>query len=268
MPSSDLTIEFGGLCLFVERNDAQAKGLYVLLPRVQDASMPAHCPTLVIHSRAGDGVAMPFDAGGAVNGPVLDLGDIAGGGSPAADPSGLAQTSKYVNGTPVEDRYLTQPPSGALAARVRLPLGTSIEPFGKPAQLKDPDGNLVAVYGRVRVHVPPYGPIREFVRRLAGTGAEVVLSVLNIPAYDLRHAGSKYHHHKDWAARHIRAYYALLGVPPRDFTYPGEINPGYPDDPPPDSCISAPTRVHIPPAATGPQIEFIDPYNCTVGYGT
>lgn len=266
MPPTTLRLEFGGLCLFVQRDNPA--GLYVMMPRLnRGPHIPAHCPILAMHDAQGRGVAVRFDN------QELDLTGLAPHAGRVSVPDGFAMISEYASGRRVRDELFTNnPPRDPLAARVRLPLGTVMNPFGDSAlMLVPPRGDEKQLCGRVWVEVE----VAELPDLPIDLGSGVIISLLNIPVHDLRNPHQRYRHERGKEAEHLQAYYWLLegdsGGPP--IRMGRDENSECPPHAPHVDCAFVPGRVVIPRTKAGgcdpttsATPEFIDPYTCTVGY--
>lgn len=256
MPLS-YTIQFGGLCLFVEK-DTDPKGLYVLLPQLSPMSGHARHCQMVLAFDANGYVAFPFA------GQILDLSSIAPHTKKTGRPPWMADITG-VAGSPVDEGWLTTAsPTGPLAARVRLPLGSTLCALGEEdaIMLRPPDYQTeVGVRGLVSVRINESDGCPGNVLH----DPAALIGIVNTPAEPIQNPTKKYRHDRGDDAHHINAYYKLLksGTGPM-WRIGRDVNQNAATKEPQDQPCLGSTRVSVKPITA----KYIDPYNCTVGYGS
>jgi hypothetical protein len=210
-----LTIVFGGLCLFVEQSDADAPGLFVLMPAMQMPGMEHEALAAFDGGYLGD----DSKVGTVVRLPLVHqrvrLNGMFPGGAKQGLPSTLAPVSRY-GGGPVKKSFTTMdPPDGPLAARVELDLGACVETFGVDGLLEfDYDQGIERrrVHGLARVTLDLPDPI-EYIdvagARLFPRNGQLEVAFVNVPGGRLEEPART--HPKGEVVRHFQAYYSMLG---------------------------------------------------------
>ena len=106
-----LTIEFGGLCMFVQRKSPNTRtGLFVLMPEMPGMK---HEPVLEVGAGASK-LRVPLD------GLEVDLTHLAAHGSTPSTFTGMGNASHYAQRS-VEEKFLSERVAECLAARIVLP---------------------------------------------------------------------------------------------------------------------------------------------------
>ncbi len=265
--SFKLKIEFGGLCMFVEEKSDPA-GLYVLMPAMGMGN-DEHCPmvlTYAANTPDRQDWLYPFHHG------TADLSMLRVTRPGAANRfTGFLPVSKFANKTPVAAHWLTTAPGGSLAARVRLPLWQSVNPAGNSGAIKLQNavtpGDCAQYYGLAELTMeltdPNQTDIHIFGQLLDPRGSGVVkVTVVNVPFGYLKKPGM-YRHAADAQLDHLRGYYGLLkGYAGTEPVLPTpvscyEVGEGTPESWP---CPDVPQHFTVP-------TRYIDPLNCTVGFG-
>lgn len=282
-----LYVQVGGLCMIVQEDNPAR--LSLLLPTFNHPNH-LHCPYLIV-SREYAG----RDELVSLSGRSLDLSVLGSGGRVQPLPSAVLHVTRTARPDPVQvdPHWLSDArPSGALAARVRLPLSAEpIHALGSPADLEVHHANgaheQVRVHGRVGIEIAVDGgasslPLRDLGLELKpDANGAIELGILNVRPKDL--TGRKLKHRRGEHAHHLAAYYRLLYPRNRwsvDLERPPMIHAatdveGRDDTPGDVPCAQG--RYHpLPRWSGGPQVEpethdegvlFIDPFNCTVGGG-
>ena len=276
-----LTICFGGLCLFVEK-DADDKegihGLHVLMPRMDMPGM-THCPMIVtdpVYTKQAGATLESLP-------PANEYRrDIATAGTRVGQPGNVLAVSRYAGKT-VNPACLQWCPdlTGNLAWRMVLPLGSTITPVSKLAKLIVPDGkgnyNSDDFVGMVNVDVPENTSPTFTVGKTtfyADAKNLIKLIILNVPKSEVWGVmrGSSLGGKVD----HVDAYYTLMGDgkasgPPILY---GSTNAASGDPAPYANCPTLPevppdvwSGWHPHPGGGGKFPYAVDPNNCTVGYG-
>ena len=279
MPIRLLQVQFGGLCMLVQRTTGGPRGLYVLMPRMEH---PGHRHCQYLHCEA-DFIQSGKNTLKVIRGEVVDWKDVSSSGSIQDYQEHALEISKYpdVPAVPVDNQWLRGNVGECLAARIELPLPR--QPFlflGDPAELDVPDpanptgpGIKRNAHGRVVVNIVPDHQVDS----LPVAGETLVpdkdgllqVSFLNVPPKHLK--GGKFRQRKGTIVEHANAYYQLL-TPARDWCELQKKGPpikvgkddhiGSPDDTPDYTECEAGEFHKIPFGET-----FIDPYNCTIGSG-
>ncbi|HET7457828.1 MAG TPA: hypothetical protein VFJ74_09245 [Gemmatimonadaceae bacterium] len=123
MPTlSTLEIEFGGLCMLVQRNTSGREGLYALMPKMDHPKM-LHEAMLLVCDATYSGGTLPKPV--RLRGRVLDWRGLAAPAAAVAMPPAIPNFAKFA-GDAVNAAFLSGTPTACLAARVELPLGSSI----------------------------------------------------------------------------------------------------------------------------------------------
>jgi hypothetical protein len=187
-------------------------------------------------------------------------------------PAHLAEVSSYAN-APVDEKWFTAAPKGRLAARLRLPLGASMDVDSDPAYLAEMcvEGSTQHVwlsgFATLTVKVdPPLQDLRICGQVLTPTSSwEIAFDILHAPREELN--GVKHAHKHGDEAKHLQGYYGLLkghggGQHGPRITMCQDRSG---DTSPPKDLACPSERVTAPPSR--PVFEYIDPYNCSVGFG-
>jgi hypothetical protein len=250
-----LSIEFGGLCMFVQRKSSDYRtGLFVLMP-VMPGSMK-HEPVMEF-GEGNSRIRVPLE------GFEVDLTTLATHGSTASKLDGMGNASGYA-GRSVEEKFLSGDFAECLAARIVLPYGSKIDKTGKPSgkmKVDKPGAPQETLFGKVQVDVDVED---DLLHRIPIAGAtlfrgknepKVSIRMVNVTPDDLDNPQTK-PHKKGEEVHHFSAYYRLLqdkcpdGGGPRLLVDCDANSTGDCDD-----------------TFTGPKIFFVDPYNCTIGSG-
>jgi hypothetical protein len=287
MPVNELIIEFGGLCMHVQRTTPTRH--FVLLPDMTRYHHEEHCPVLVAEPQyTNTQKAMMYT----LLGRVLDFTDL-------ADPIGTGQAlpwtlnvSEYTNDTPVEDRFLTGTPdawNGCLAARVSIPLGTSVQPVGKMGEINVENGFRVEVAGRTEARITLKEPVNELVVVDDITGqrittltpdADVIkFYILNIPLCDLNARDARNSHDPRVPLVHPQSFYWLLKdhcsthkPGPRFFPASPVVGTGKPCRKEDRECPNPVKEVDFEPPEPEPYSPsasfWVDTHECTQGSGS
>src|SRR5688572_30456045 len=135
MTLKTLRVEFGGLCMLVQRQDRAPKGLYVLMPHMDHHGM-VHCPLFVCNEKYSDGATRP-PVEVLPKGFVLSIGGLGDTGSKRPTPE-FADISKYAGGVRVDEACMTGVPlPTCMTARIVLPLPiTDFESIGSKARFR------------------------------------------------------------------------------------------------------------------------------------
>jgi len=242
-----LSIEFGGLCMFVQRKSPDYRtGLFVLMPVMPGMK---HEPVMEFgegHSR----IRIPLE------GFEVDLTRYADHGSNGSKLDGMGNASRYA-GKSVEEKFLSGDFAECLAARIVLPYGTKVDTTGKPSgkmKIKKPGAPQETLFGEAQVELEVKD---QSIQRIPIAGAtlfreineqKVSIRMVNVMPRDLDDPKPK-HHRKGDRVEHFPAYYRLLQ---------GKC----PDGGGPDLIIDcdADDNGDCKPS-------FVDPYNCTIGSG-
>ena len=273
---TNLTIEFGGLCMFVWHEAPDPPGFYALLPDKTQDPQEWHCPMVLVPTTDPALWQMTPLSGELVGLSTLDKYLGPSGGRPNF--ANALNVTEYTK-RHVANEWLTKPVRPPLATRVELPIKakvTVVHPDGWTA-IGDCKTMMprwkVAPAGRVRVEMGlqnypqntvRVGPVEVDVTK------DVEIFILNIPFWDLNRTGPRVHATGEML-HHPHAYYKLLEAPPA----------GSADDPcfwvwkipatKPDPCNCPPQ-----PAPTAPQLvpfnpppfQWVDTHDCTIGTGT
>lgn len=280
----NLTIVFGGLCMFVQRDDTEDKdkGLYVLMPATHDhghgeEAAPQHCPMLIVpreHDRhsATDVLSAIPDG--------IDLRKYASTAGRVLPPARVLNVTTIAR-RPVDASCFAEEMPACMAQRVVLPLGASMIPFGDQGRLDVPTVGAHAVTGYVQVtfEVTKDNTLTVGAKTLVPVDGEMFLVMLNVPIAELQGyspptvAGDP--------ALHVDAYYPLLtpSCTPGSFhithtvTKPGGIPPLPRDCPTDDEAYPPPAMAAVASVAPSMigfrrlEMRGVDPNNCTIGYG-
>lgn len=259
-----LDVIVGGLCMLVQ-SDVDPVGLFVLMPAHQHEP---HCPLLVVEGTyTEDHQTHIVTLDGK---PPIDLRPYSTNVRKRPLRRDYLRISSFVNPPrAVEGKWLTETPNGVLAARVELPLNAyeDISAFPETGMFKTPNKpyNVPAV-GRtlfsIGVTVPYITRIELAGLTLIPSNGRITLSVFNIRGKDF--PNKKYKHSSGHPVHHAQAYYRLLkgwqvGEDGPEIKV-GADQDGIDDDLPPVNCSQ------VKPTGA-PRIEYIDPYNCTIGVG-
>lgn len=261
-----LTINVGGLCMLVQK-ESEPKGLYILMPKA-DHHGPPHCPVMITEAAntpGGKALLIPLKED-------EDLSSLAPQTTSAQKPGSVLEMSQYAKQA-VNALCFTAAPLPCLARKVVLPLGGAMTPRGPLAELMVPSGSgtakgeftgIVSVVMDVDI-LPDNLPMK--CKTLTPSGGQITIWILNVPRSEWEggRAGATAGH----PANHVNAYYSLLEDncttgkvgPPILHVKSSDAHPGSGDPRCPTTEIPAPTV----PNLVG--IDFIDPANCTVGYG-
>jgi hypothetical protein len=245
-----LRIEFGGLCMFVQRKlTADKTGLFVLMPDVPGME---HEPIAEL-GHGNSKLRVPLKKF------HVDLTHLASHGQTKSNFTGCGNASRYASKA-VDEVFLSGKKfDECLAARIRMPYGSPVTTLGAKAQLRaDKTGSVrETLYGRaeVRIQVP------DTIKKIDIAGAilfrhpsddEVLIRMVNVMPADLDDP-KKHRHKKGKPVPHFSAYYRLL----RD-SCPNAGGPNLLVDCDTDECVGEGEAV---------EIQFVDPYNCTIGSG-
>ena len=262
----DLTIDFGGLCMFVERANARRPGLYVLMPNTA-MHRERHWPVIVVPQKFTDtNTAILYP----LFGQEIDIYNIVPPlPSPGQDFSWALNVSEYTRGTPVDDQWLTVPPHGPLAARVRLPVNVTVTPDGDVGEISienGPKDHKVRGIAKVRLRIDLPTPSLQFGdAQLIPFGDSIEVHVLNIRLCDLVQQQRKRKHWKGQEVDHQQAYYSLLsGSPSKGPKFTVGTNAGSGTE------IGLCEEVQCPMAPTAVRDfnRWVDTHDCTLGTGT
>lgn len=269
MTDVTLTIEFGGLCMFVSRQNPDR--LFALLPN-HTMMPPRHCPMLVVPT--GSDKAMLYS----LKHSELDLGKLQ---SYISKPTGsydlseTLQVSKY-SGAKVDDKWLTGQLKGMLVSRVKLPPGADLECAGDRVDIGvEGMTEPVPVAGRVSATMT----LEKFTKPTLDIGAAhiavkdvptvyITVYILNIRRCDLTRTAPRSHMKGDLV--HGNIYYSLLepygiGAEGKELTvYEPPINPD--DSPCEDKGCPSPSGE--PDDFTPPGDGWIDTHDCAIGTGS
>jgi hypothetical protein len=253
-----LDVTFGGLCLFVQRAKDPGKGLFVLMPREQGHHGPdEHIPTLRVET--------PKIEHRLSNKLVITLGDLGSGHGAPPIPSQLADVSGYA-GKPVDALWLDTDPvqwGPCLAVRVEMPLGSVIDPIGDVAKMavtygKPRKTHKIGLVGQAKVRniaIPDSGVTIDNIPISPDRSGNLRIHLLNVTKKDLENPKRDKHEMCE-VMLHFRAYYKLLSstcVLP--LNAPDLVVDEYIDE------------QRVSTTAEPEEVEGIDPYRCTVGFG-
>jgi len=266
MTDVNLTIEFGGLCLFVSR---KKQGLWVLLP---DHTMmdPRHCPMLVVPTKPGYALLYSLE------GKVIELESLQSYMDAPSGPPDLSRAldvSSYAKSS-VADCYLTDPPGGFLACRVSLPEGAKLSWRGGEAKIHVKGQGQKTVNGRLAVSMHlknfndsaiQFGDIPVDV-----SNGQNEVYIVNIRRCDLNRR--KPRSHKKGDPIHGNIYYTLLGdcgvgVDGPELTV--DVPPIDTDDSPcnEQDCPSDPNGESVTFKAPPVEVPWVDTHDCAIGTG-
>ena len=264
VPSIKVKVLFGGLCLFVEWTEPAAlAGLYVLMPR-----WPEHCQMLItpVIAPGGQGMLVPF------GGTILDLGNLAAPRGAVGRPGAMADITRFANGATVQAVHFSGPLSGPLASRIRMPLGSKIDSVtrGGLADIIATNNPAVTehVCGQASVEIDTQllpNPFNVAGQTLVPDGnGEITFALTNIPRSHL--TAGPMNHTKGELLGHMFAYYSLLNpTVVSELLVARDVQVTTQPDPGPQECPG--NAQPFPPLRHPWHMEFIDPYNCTVGFG-
>jgi hypothetical protein len=248
----NLEITFGGLCLFVQRDDS-VHGLFVLMPEymqhqpmmIYDGTYTGETQGDVVHIR---GQSIPII--GHYNGPRTTIDPV------------IAPVSEIAEGRRVADHWTEDAvPAAPLSARIVMDLGLTVVPqvLANPPKVKatyKKNGEMVATShvhiatGFATVSIPVNAATISIAGKTFSPQSDAVeLLFVNIPPGDLSQTQPK-PHRTDELVEHFSAYYTLMkGCPPK--------------------CSGPEVRVaedFYPPK--GPfRNGFVDPVTCMLGNG-
>lgn len=268
-----LTINVGGLCMLVQKKTSP-QGLYVLMP----ASHHEHCPVMITEAAntpGGKALLVPI-------GEDQDLTYLAAHATKLQPrPPKVLEMSMYA-GQPVNAGCFAGPRLNCLARVVRLPLGCTMTPADPVASLNVPDANgvyapqdfvgtvaigidvqdldVLVIAGKRLTPIVPVDP---------KSPATMTITILHVPRAEWEcveegiAVGSP--------ATHLDAYYDLLGdncaTPPNPrkpaITHATKHD-GKAGNPSGKGC---PTKDEPAPKKCATRLLWIQPANCTVGYG-
>lgn len=276
MPTKTLTIEFGGLCMFVRQDTNAAHSLYVLMPTVS-MSLNPHCPMLVV-PQSGSGKKADLYS---LDGWSIDLSPLRrynSDNTPTNDDFKWAlKVSDYTNKRVQSDWFVEI--KDPIAARIRLPLNVKVN-HGDTVPITvvgagsgNPPGDITAnVAGRASVDITLENWDDDVIQVgpaiIDMTAATTTVYVVNIQVCDLPRR-KPHSHSKGDIIDHPMAYYTLLeGRPKGNKLKVGQDVSGDVDD---SICIPEPCpgRHHVirfdPP---GPlHNRWIDTHDCAIGTG-
>ena len=268
MATNKLQIDFGGLCLLVKQSEP-AK-LFVLMPQHTRMRHEA-----MIAWEVGDGTkdSAAFNAQR-----TLTLGVADNTFKPASIPPTVGNFSLYDGGTKLDAHWLTDVlPKECLSARVELPLNCMVEvPPGTAyavANLRWKDGTSwpnQVLAGMVRVTVPADDQSLDTINDITSAKGKkfawdgngmAALMILNIPPGDLNTPPQR--HPKGHKLAHIDAYFNLL----RDCEADDADDPWLEASADVPGSVAAARTKRAAKMLGEESIEYIDPYQCTVGTG-
>jgi hypothetical protein len=287
VPFKKLVVELGGLCMLVIRKNVQngeRKGLYVLMPDAHHGT-EVHCPLFVAEAQhsvsddiefkrlkleeKADEIDLTFMADHAVNSAAL--------------PTFVANVSKFYK----QPRYVDSAcyegdKHHGLAARIVLPLPEKIKmlPDASPAVFFVPGSTTgsfqkVGLAGQCCIEYTVHADIdSKWNGQIKGKGLRpdgsdtIRMHFVNARPKD--YLGGRYQHFEGEPWNHPQAYHDLL-LAASSLTGPraiiGEDSSGQIDKAKKEDCgdIKIP---NWPPIRKGKvEIEFIDPFTCTLGGG-
>jgi len=277
VPLQTLTIEFGGLCLFVSRTTPD-DGLFVLMPDMT-TDADSHCPMLLVPTPVkGQAVLYPM------YGEDINLAGLARFlPSPPSTPLSLPwalDVTKYANAR-VADCWFTGKPQTPLAARVKLPKAVVIQPAGDPAIIAvDPRGVnnprfTVTGHGRTQVTMNLVGfndtTLQIGPATLDATTPTLTVYLVNIQRCDIKTRKPR-PHFRGQRLTHQDCYYRLLepcphgASGPRFWVAAPPLNPEQ-SECRPLSCVTEPILTEFVPPPTV-HAEWVDTHDCTIGTGS
>jgi hypothetical protein len=249
-----LSIEFGGLCMFVQRKSStESTGLFVLMPVMPGMK---HEPVLEF-GEGNNKLRVPLD------GWEVDLTSLADHGSTASKLERMANASNYV-GESVDEKFLSGKVGDCLAARIVLPYGSDVDTSNKISgkmKVDKPGATQEILVGLAQVEFEVKDDSKH---RILIAGAtlfrgrdekKVSIRMVNVMPDDLDNPVTKPHKKKD-KVPHFPAYYRMLKA-------------GCPNGKGPDLLVDcdADSSGECQDRFTQPEVLFVDPYNCTIGSG-
>jgi hypothetical protein len=265
-----LNIQFGGLCLFVQRYKDGDPGLFVLMPATHGhhggGKVPEHCRLLIAEGKyvsSGKDVVSALPR-------LVPWMDATNPGARVAQPDGALEFSKFTKRA-VNSACFEATLPASVGTRIELPLGTMLESDTPMGELDVPGHGPQAVTGQVTasVAVTKYTTLTIGSHILVPVDGEISIRMVNVPATELAHKRRPYKRHSK--ATHVDAYFPFFTD---DFhsgsfgiTHSHEHNPNG-AEPDPMPCPSTDTE-HMLTASTFAELNVlgVDPNNCTTGGG-
>ncbi len=256
-----LEIVVGGMCMLVQRANGQKRGLYILMPVTQD-----HVAVLHYRTPGGDPVSRPL------NGKIVDGRGIGPDGTAKPFDPAIAPISTFAGNRPVKEKCLLGGNSTLLpllTARVDLPLGGTVTPWGHTAFVTVVSGGTTRQYDLTGFVAITYTVDEEFleladVELRPNPGSNLKIGILNIPTGEIdtipkvlaRHPQPLdpiQHPGPNKPVEHFHGYYPLI-----------DGCPNTPHGPPCGPIPASRGRSALPEHDPDQALIYVNPYKCII----